>query len=338
MRCARGIPQSLAACSFLALVACGSSQPQVNLGNESSLPIPPTYGLYAYDGDQLIRLDGDSNWERSTWSSRSDLPPKVEFVVFSRSLTTDPTPLQKLIELRRVAHVRNDVSGNGNVVPAQNNRWAAPNLPDYQVALNFTPVPGHSDMVVAAPSDPLAQGLYSFSLAARPQPLDSRVGIGWSDVDQNQYAEAHCVDSYPGGYRLCAESDARANDPAAGMIANQPAANQPAAMTVAAVPAPGTNASVANLTVMNLRSSRSFVAGSRTLVVEGNLVNTSSALRTVPPQLVLSLLGADGTVLQTVAIADLPPAVLAPGDSYHFRSEVTDPPADAVRVRVTPTS
>jgi hypothetical protein len=338
MHCARRVPQWLAACSFLALAACGSSQPQLNLGNQSSLPIPPNYGLYAYDGDRLIRLDGDSNWERSSWSDRSDLPPKVEFVVFNRSLVTDPTALQNLVELRRVAHVRNDVSGNGNVVPAQNNRWDAPDLPDYRIALNFTPVPGHSDMVVAAPSDPLAQGLYSFSLQTRPRPLDSRVGIGWSDVDQTQYAEAHCVDSYPAGYRLCAESDARANDPAAGTVANQPAANQPATMTVAAAPDPGTNATVANLTVRDLRSSRSVIAGSLTLVVEGNLVNTSSGLRTVPPQLALSLLGTDGTVLQTVAIADLPPAVLAPGDSYHFRSEVTDPPADAVRVRVTPAS
>jgi hypothetical protein len=336
MFCARMIPRWLAACSFLALGACGSSGPQLNLGNEPAVPVPPNYGLYAYDGDKLIRLDGDGNWERSTWSDRSDLPPKIEFVVFNRSLTTDPTPLQNLIELRRVAHVRNDVRGNGNVVPAQSNRWAAPDLPDYRVALNFTPVPGHSDVVVAAPSDPLAQGLYSFSLQTRPQPLDSRVGVGWSDVDQNQYALAHCVDDYPTGYRQCAESDGRANDPAAADATQAPPAapSSQASMTVAAVP--GTNAALASLTVRDLRSSRTTVAGSRTLVVEGNIVNTSTDLRTVPSQLVLSLLRADGTVVQTVAIADLPPAVLAPGDSYHFRSEVADPPADAVRVRVTP--
>jgi len=339
MPCARMIAQWLAACSFLALGACGSSAPQLNLGSGPSVPVPPSYGLYAYDGDQLIRLDGDGNWERSTWSDRSDLPPKIEFIVYNRSLTTDPTPLQNLIELRRVAHVRNDVRVSGNVAPAQSNRWAAPDLPDYRIALNFTPVPGHSDVVVAAPTDPLAPGLYSFSLQSRPQPLDSRVGIGWSDVDQNQYAEAHCVDSYPSGYRLCAESDARANDPAAGdanLTSPAPAtlSNQPTAMTVAATP--GTNAPIAALSVRDLRSSRTTVAGGLTLVVEGNIVNTSSDLRTVPSQLTLSLLRADGTVVQTVAIADLPPAVLAPGDVYHFRSEVQDPPADAVRVRVTP--
>jgi hypothetical protein len=340
MICARMIPRWLAACSFLALGACGSSGPQLNLGNESSVPLPPGYGLYAYDGDNLIRLDGDSNWERSTWSDRSDLPRKTEFVVFNRSLTTDPTQLQDLIELRRVAHVRNDIRANGIVVPAANNRWAAPDLPDYRVALNFTPVPGHSDVVVAVPSDPLDPGLYSFSLQTRPQALDSRLGIGWSDVDQNQYAEAHCVDSYPGGYRLCAESDARANDPAAAEAALQPAAgsppsNQPAVMTAAAAPARATNAPLATLTVRDLRSSRSTVAGAQTLMVEGNIVNTSADLRAVPSQLVLSLLRADGSIAQTVAIADLPPAVLAPGDSYHFRSEVKDPPADAVRVRVS---
>ena len=90
------------------------------------------------------------------------------------------------------------------------------------------------------------------------------------------------------------------------------------------------------LTVRDLRSSRTTVAGALTLVVDGNIVNTSSDLRTVPSQLTLSLLRADGTVVQNVAIAGLPPAVLAPGDVYHFHSEVQDPPADAVRVRVTP--
>jgi hypothetical protein len=163
MHDASRVARWLAACSLLALAACGSSQPQLNVG-QSSVPMPPNYGLYAYDGDQLIRLDGDSNWESSTWSERSDLSPKIQFVVYSRTLTTNPTPLQNLVELRRVAHVRNDISGNGSVVPAQNNRWAAPDLPDYRVALNYTPAPGHSDMVVAAPSDPLAPGLYSFGL------------------------------------------------------------------------------------------------------------------------------------------------------------------------------
>ena len=348
MHDARSALQWLATCSLLALAACGSSQPQLNVGSESTVPVPPSYGLYAYDGDQLIRLDGDSNWERSTWSGRSDLPPKIQFVVYSRTLTTDSTPLPNLVELRRVAHVRNDIAGTGNVVPAQNNRWAAPDLPDYRVPLSYTPVPGHPDIVVATPSDPLAQGLYSFGLETTPQPLDSRIGVGWSDVDQNQYAAVHCVDSYPAGYRLCSESDARANDPAAGVISNQPATmttnqsattNQPATMTVAAIPDPGTNAQLANLSIKDLRSSRSTGAsGAPTLVVEGDIVNTSSALRTVPPQLVLSLLGADGSVLQNVAISDLPPSVLAPGDSFHFRSVVTNPPADAVRVRVTPTA
>jgi hypothetical protein len=335
----------LAACGCLVLGACGSSEPQLNLGNEATIPVPPNYGLYAYNGDTLIRLDGDGDWERSTWSDRSDLAPKIQFVVYNRSLTTDPTPLPDLVELRRVAHVRNDVLGSGNVVPAQNNRWAAPDLPDYRISLNYTPVPGHSDVVVATPSDPLAPGLYSFSLQSKPQPVDSRIGIGWSDVDQNQYAEAHCVDSYPSGYHPCDESNGRANDPAAGDANLTPPAtgtlqgtlsNQPAANTVAAAPDPGTNAALAPLSVRDLKSSRSMVAGALTLLVEGSIVNTSSDLRTVPSQLVVSLLRADGSVTQTVPISDLPPAVLAPGDSYHFRAEVKDPPADAVRVRVTP--
>ena len=322
------------------LAACGSDQPRVAINNEAMMPIPPTYGLYAYDGEHLTRLDGDASWERNSWSGRSELPPKVSFMVYAPSLGSDPTPLQDLIELRRVAHVRNEVRAGGQVVPAQANKWAAPDLPDYRVALNFTPAPGRPDIVVATPPDPLPPGLYSFSLQSRPQPIDARLGIRWSDMNQTQYAEAHCVDSYPDGYRLCMDSDARANDPSAGMAAMPVSTIGAPATAVSTMPVPAATPSAppAVLTVRNLSSQRMTVAGSQTLVVEADIVNTSGDIRALPSSMQLSLIGADGTIIQRIAVSELPRAMLAPGDSYHLRTEVQDPPASAVRVRLAPIS
>jgi hypothetical protein len=347
------IGRLIAVCSPLALAACGVSTPEMTVQNES-VPIPPSYGLYAYNGDNLIRLDGSGDWERSTWADRSSLPPKVEFIVFEPALATDATSLQNLIQLRRVAHVRNQVSANGQVAPAQTTRWGAPDLPDYRITMTYTPAPGRPDLLVAKPSDELAAGLYSFSLQTKPQAINARIGIGWPDVNQTEYAAAHCVDSYPSGYRRCSDSDARANDPAAGVA--QAAGLAPATMPVAAptyggtyggttaattigsagAAAPDTSAPLANLTVRGLRSSRLTVAGSQALVVEGDIVNTSPAPRVIPSRFVLSLIGSNGAVLEQIAIADLPPTILSPTEVYHFRTEVPNPPADAVRIRLAP--
>jgi hypothetical protein len=70
-------------------------------------------------------------------------------------------------------------------------------------------------------------------------------------------------------------------------------------------------------------------------LIEGNVINRSSTPRQLP-QLYANILDAQGTVLQHLAIEGIPPTTLAPGDSYHFHSEVVDPPPTAVKVRVTP--
>src|SRR5207248_7424275 len=159
--CGTRVARLLAGCALLGLAGCGSSTPQLSMQGEE-IPMPPAYGLYAYNGDNLTRLDGSADWERSTWGDRSDLPPKVEFLVYEPTVATDPTSLPNLIQLRRVAHVRNQINASGQVAPAQNNRWGAPDLPDYRVGLNYTPAPGHPDILVAKPSDELGEGLYSF--------------------------------------------------------------------------------------------------------------------------------------------------------------------------------
>jgi hypothetical protein len=339
--CRTRIARLLAGCALLGLAGCGSSTPQLSMQGEE-IPMPPAYGLYAYDGDNLTRLDGSGDWERSTWGDRSDLPTKVEFLVYEPTVATDPTSLSNLILLRRVAHVRNQVNASGQVAPAQNSRWGAPDLPDYRVALNYTPAPGHPDIIVAKPSDELSEGLYSFSILSRPQPINARFGVGWPDVDQTQYAAAHCVDSYPSGYRRCADSDARINDPAAGIAPTAMPVTAPATgatvatTTLGPASGPVTDSPLAFLTVRGLRSSRTTIAGTPVLVVEGDLVNTSSDPHALPRRFVLGLLGSDGTVIENISIADLPPTVLSPSEVYHFRTEVPNPPENAARIRLTP--
>ena len=352
----------LAGCCLLALAGCGGgpSPAQVSVNSEQ-VPLPPSPGIYAYDGDNLTRLDGPADWERSTWSDRSDLSPKTEFLVYEPALATDPTTLSSLIQLRRVAHVRNQISATGQVGPAQNSRWGAPDLPEYRVALLYLPAPGHPDVLVAKPSDQLGQGLYSFNVLTQPQPISARIGVDWPSIDQNQYAATHCVDSYPQGYRRCSDSDARVNDPAAGValaagtsptaipvssamssratVATAPAPVVTTAPAPAAAPPPGMpaqNSQLSNLAIRGLHSARTNVAGETVLVVEGDFVNTSSAQLTLPQRFTLGLVGNDGTVLESIPVADLPPTVLGPNEVYHFRTEVADPPANAARVRLTP--
>ena len=87
--------------------------------------------------------------------------------------------------------------------------------------------------------------------------------------------------------------------------------------------------------VRNLTSSRSTGASGVALLIEGNVINQSGRARPLP-QLYANILNTQGVVLQHVALEGIPPTTLAPGDSYHFRSQVLNPPANAVRVRVTP--
>jgi hypothetical protein len=463
---------------LLALSACsGSDQPTVAVagGGDVQVPVPANYGLYAFDDGAMVRLDGDPQWERQTWSERNNLSPRTEFVVFNRAVMTDQGSLGQLVLLRRVARLRNEVSATGVVTPA-GNRWVVPDMGSYAVPLNFRPVAARPDMVVADPIGDLPPGLYALQLHDSGQTIDSRLGIRWPDLSQASYVANNCVDRYPDGYRSCADSDAAmqngqtaaasAQPPAAppagdaagdqaaqaggqppspagapppaagGQPANgtgfqqpgsgQPGSGQPAfgqsgsgqpgpgqvavaplggagaaavpplggtgstpvaplggtgntapppppptstststptspAMPAAtppatpaaasappaapaapaAAPAPTAPATAAaapaggDIVVRNLVSSRSTGAGGAALLIEGNVINQSGTARPLP-QLYANILNAQGVVLQHVALEGIPPTTLAPGDSYHFRSEVPDPPPDAVKVRVTP--
>ncbi len=290
------------------LSACGSDDPEPapladTLGLERADAVPQSYGLYALQDGRIGRLNGDCDFETSTWSARSSLDPEVQFIIFDRTLATSSALMQEMVTLYRVAQVRNEVGAAGPVVPAKANSWAVAALPPFQVPLQFRPVPGHGEMVQATPVRPLPPGLYSLRLRGSASVIDTRFGVGWDQVDQARYARDNCVDRIAGtplAYRLC-------SDEAAG-----------GSLPVREVSSEG-------LMVRSVRPSRLEVLGEPMLIIEGVIANTSNQMRRVPP-LRASLRDSQGREIgQWTFQAEV--ASLPPGRSTGFRTEVASPPA-----------
>ena len=144
-RCARVAVIGLLAAM---LSACGSDPDQVLQpydGGEGGLPasdvgvveggLPTRYGLYAVQDGRIGRLDGERSFQVETWESRSALQPDVQFIVFDRALDDRSVRLQNAIEMRRLAHVRNDVSATGAVTPTGRDIWVVADLPELAVPL-----------------------------------------------------------------------------------------------------------------------------------------------------------------------------------------------------------
>jgi hypothetical protein len=298
----------LAVSSLILLASCGSPSParqQLSLGpSDGGVAAPPYFGLYAVTSDGLVRLNGDTQWEERTWNNRNDLRGNLRFLVFSRWLSMDATPENKAITLERVAHVRSTTDADGTVV-RRPDMWASPHLPEYRIPLNFAPVQGHSDMLLASPAERLPPGLYSLSFHA-PENLTARFGVAWPSVAMNQYDARYCVDKLPHAFVAC-EGD----------TTNL------------------TTGSSTTIAIRDLRSSRTAGRGSGRLVIDGDVVNTSREQETVPPLSVV-LLDARDQVLQSLRNVNVDMPTLLPGRSYHFRIVVTNAATNATRVRVTP--
>lgn len=200
------------------LAGCGSSREAadndgattgqiVALARPSQIPRPEFYGLYAITNGRLIRLDGASNWEVETWPARENLPTDTIFVIFDPSLARSATPLREYLQLRQVARVRNAVVlSTATVRPLEQDEWVAPDLPPFRVSLEFSPVEGHHDMVVALPQRRLDPGLYEIQLRQQPVLTTGRFGVNWKSVNQTAYATTYCVDRFQGAnepYGLC---------------------------------------------------------------------------------------------------------------------------------------
>ena len=196
------------------LSACGSDESEdtassVEFDDEYASVLPSKYGLYAIQDGQLGRLDGERSFQVETWESRSALQPDVQFIVFDRALDDRSVRLQNAIEMRRLAHVRNDVSATGAVTPTGRDIWVVADLPDLAVPLDFAPVPGRPDMIRVIPSSALEPGLYALEFRQGDSVTSGRFGVGWDEVDKDAYIADNCVDRYAGQnttYRLCSHA------------------------------------------------------------------------------------------------------------------------------------
>ena len=356
MRC--GFQGAFAA-AVLAMVlsACGSSdEPSESTDASDSRggPLPETYGLYAAQGGQIGRLNGDQSFEVSTWAHRSVLHPDVTFIVYDRRLADPSIALDQAITLERVAHVRNEVSSAGAAVPATADNWVATDLPKFAIPVDFQPVPTAMQMVRVVPSRPLEPGLYSLQLRAGNTVVSGRFGVKWDKVDKTAYMATYCVDRYAGAaapYRACDEAMAAAQSPPSALTTQPLAALQPpapAAASLAASTAPpaaptappaaptpsqaGPAAAGAPLQVRNVQAVRHNDGGTTTLLVQGDVVNVSQAPQSVP-QLIASLRDQRGTEIKHWVFAT-EVSQLMPGGTTGFRTEVLDTSAGPTQVSI----
>lgn len=326
-----------------ALPACGSDdEPETaSLASPQSADLPARYGLYALQDGRLGRLDGEKSFQIETWDSRSSLRPDVTFIVFDRALGDRSLRLAETIRLRQVARVRNAVAASGLASPLPKDEWVVADLPDFAVALDFQPVPGSPEMVAAIPAGPLSPGLYALQFRQGQSATTGRFGVDWSKVDKDQYATEHCVDRYattPATYKACTVGAAQAPKQ---HISQQPLAPQPPQpatqshtlqQQLVQQQAPQPTAAVQGLQLRDVQAERSSDQDMPILIVQGVVVNTSNAVRRVPP-LLATLRDAQGVELDRWTFAaEL--TELAPGASTGFRTEAVSPTTQSTNLSV----
>src|SRR5215470_8165088 len=213
-----------------ALSGCGGSSGGNAAPNDvqfdEDAALPSRYGLYVVEDGQFGRLDGEKSFQVETWANRSSLKPDVTFIIFDRALADHAVRLDEAVKVRRVAHVRNDVTASG-ATPLQQDTWVVADYPEFYVPVDFQPIPGSPEMVRVIPTRPLPPGLYSVQFHLGDSAVAGRFGVKWSNIDKAQYAAANCVDRYPGSppsYRLCSDETAQVPKQT---ITQQPLQQQP---------------------------------------------------------------------------------------------------------------
>lgn len=265
---------------------------------------PDDEGMYAYQGnDDLVRLDGDLEWEQETWADRNNLTPGSIFVVRDSALEEAAAPLQQIVGLRRVAWVRSQISDTDGITPVTGSQWRDAAVPELEVPLEYARSDPDSDVVQVRPLAPLQPGLYSFYMEAEESSRRARLGVAWPETDKQAYAATVCVDRYVGqstGYRLCGEH------------------------TVAG--------SSGALQIYLVKPQTRTTASGRAMVISGIILNDSNEVQNVP-----GLLGE----LRDAAGAPLTrwhfkagSTRLEPGQTTSFHNEITDVSAQVHSVNV----
>lgn len=266
-------------------------------------PLPDDPGLYAVTRDNdLLRLDGDREWEVESWPQRAALSSYTEFVIFDPALERDGAVERPPVDIWRVAWLRSEVDAQGYAGPIQGSEWVVAPIEGFEVPTTVKFVPGFPGYVHAVPNTPLEPGLYSLRLAKHGTGTVSRFGVDWQNVDKRRYAARNCVDRYPG-------SELRFHVCGSGGAARQQASTEGLEVTL----------------VDPLRRDT-------TLVVQGIVTNTAQQPKRLPG-MQATLLDASGSALSRAPIEPLK-SELSAGEHTRFKAEFPNAPEATARIDI----
>lgn len=321
---ATGIARGATALLFIAgLSACASAPPQ------PSYPVPDQPGIYSFTSkNDLRRLDGDPNWEASTWPDRANVPPNAQFVVNDPALANRAP--NSSIELWRVAWVRSEVNGANQSMPVTGAEWDVAPISPYAVPFSYDSPRNKPNVVRITPTAPLAPGLYAIRIN-NPGARQARLGVGWNSLDQRQYSAANCVDRYVAEgniYRPCNAAyiaQPLTAAPVGTVGVYSPGVSAPAG-TMVAVPAttvavPSASIAAPTITYPGLDISMAEpMRRNNGLLIQGTVTNTTNQVQLVPA-LQATLQDSSGRDVQRWVFQSSASS-LAPGGRASFQTEV----------------
>lgn len=298
----RALAIAIAMSGVLAVATGCASWQSDDIGDEDWTEIEPDDdGLYAYDGEDLIRLDGDAEWEQETWEDRSNLHGSSELIIRDPALAESSGDA---VELRKVAWVRSTITDGGQITPVTGNQWQSAPVPALVVPVEYAErSESDPELIRLRAQQPLEPGLYSLHVQTPEGPRNARFGVAWPETDKEAYAASVCVDRYAGeesAYRLCEEQNLAASENKLQIYLVKPETRKRGPI--------------------------------RSMVISGVILNNSSRPQSVP-LLAAELRDPEGRALTRWRFkADS--AELEPGQSTSFRTEVDDAPQQVHSVNV----
>jgi hypothetical protein len=290
----------LASAGALALAGLASACAGPNM---PSYPLPEDPGLYAImSDDELLRLDGDRDWEVESWPERSALGRYTEFVIFEPGLSRTTQGEDSLVDIQRVVWLRSEIDASGYAGPVEGNEWVVTRLDQFNEPVTAEFVQGWPGYVHIVPQQPLSLGLYSLRFDGGAGTRVARFGVDWQAVDKRLYAARNCVDRYAAaepGYRTCTGG---------GDLKQEAAAE---------------GLEVFLVDPLRLASN---------LVVQGVVTNTTDRPKRLPGMQAV-LLDNSGRKL-TQAKIEPSKAELAAGERLRFKTEIVNAPQETARIDV----
>lgn len=272
--------------------------------NMPPYPLPEDPGLYAIiSEDELLRLDGDRDWEVESWPERSALDRYTEFVIFEPGIAGAPGGERPLVDIWRVAWLRSEVDASGYAGPVEGSDWVVAPIDYFRESATVEFVQGWPGYIHVAPNQPLSLGLYSLRFNRGAGARVARFGVEWQSVDKRLYAARNCVDRYvktEPSYRTCTGDGADLQQTAA-----------------------GEGLEVFLVDPLRLASN---------LVVQGVVTNTTDRTKRLPGMQAV-LLDSSGRKL-THARIEPAKAELAAGERLRFKTEVVNAPQETARIDI----